>query len=602
VEESDTRIRDANPDIKRLREDTPPQRAWLLVHRGSDIATVPVDVGSDVVLGRSRNAGLQVDDPTVSRRHARFGRSGNTVWVEDLESANGTLVNGEKIDCRVTLSSGDEVAIGDVVVWLHTLEPLRDVVKGIEPHGRFLGWLEEEVLRATTFRRALTLVMIRPDGDAPWFLGQFCPRVRDLLRPVDKIGLYAADTIEVILSEVSHDEAIARVERLIREGTPSGPVLRCGVASLPGSSRSADELVEHVRDAIARATAREPIVLAPRRQTSVAPPPPSAAAPAPAPAPIIVSRAMRAVIEQAERAGGVTLPVLIHGETGAGKEIVAHAIHERGVRSGAPFVCLNCGAIPEQLVESVLFGHERGAFTGAHAQKKGVFESASGGSLFFDEVGELSQAAQAALLRAIETQRIRRVGGTDEVPVDVRIIAATHRDLERMCEAGRFRRDLLFRLNAMIIRVPPLRERTDEIMPMAEQFLSRARRHHGAVARGFAPDAASLLMAYQFPGNVRELRNIVEHAAVNARGALVSAHELNDRVRQQEVTVTRERLTDALPSVPLRDRVQSFERQLILDALNACNWNQSEAARHLNMPLRTLTTKLRTYNLRRPPT
>jgi transcriptional regulator with PAS, ATPase and Fis domain len=302
---------------------------------------------------------------------------------------------------------------------------------------------------------------------------------------------------------------------------------------------------------------------------------------------------------------------LLHGETGTGKEVVARAIHEQSERRARPMICVNCGAIPLQLLESTLFGHERGAFTGASQQQKGVFEAADQGTVFLDEIGELPAVAQAALLRVLETKRVVRVGSTREVEVDVRVIAATHRDLEAMCETSAFRLDLLYRLNAMTLVIPPLRERPEEIVPLVECFLEQANRDHGRHVRGIDPGALSLLERYPWPGNVRELRNAIERAVVIAEGDMIAPQDLPERVRAATrlgalapPAVDEREDGRASPGQQgaegdLRASLLRYEADLIVGALRDAGWNQTEAARRLGVPLRTLVHKLKALGIRK---
>jgi len=244
-------------------------------------------------------------------------------------------------------------------------------------------------------------------------------------------------------------------------------------------------------------------------------------------------------------------------------------------------------------VESALFGHERGAFTGADGLQRGIFEEAHGGTVLLDEVGELSPGAQVSLLRVLQDGRFRRVGGVDEVAVDVRIIAATNRDLETLCQEGAFRPDLLYRLNAVTIELPPLRQRPEEIAHLARHFLSLAQSSPGRPGvRDIAPPAMALLERYGWPGNVRELRNVIERAVVMARSETVSVEDLSDRVRSMDTEGGGDGVQD------FRQRIQRHETELILEALRASAWNQTEAARRLNMPLRTMVRKIQSYGLR----
>ncbi len=307
---------------------------------------------------------------------------------------------------------------------------------------------------------------------------------------------------------------------------------------------------------------------------------------------------MKAVFGGIARLAKATFPVLVLGETGTGKEVIAGALHRWSSRARAPLVCINCGAIPQTLIESTLFGHERGAFTGADRERVGVFEEADGGVILLDEVGELSPSAQVALLRVIETGRIHRVGGATDVPVDVRIIAATHRDLEAMCAEGAFRRDLLYRLNTEVVQVPPLRQRPEDIEPLVRLFIDQANRDNGCRVRRVTPAALDRLRAYRWPGNVRELRNVIERAVVLATDDQIDVADLSDRIGREPA--------DAAPIDPLDgeaatigERVAAYEKRLILEALRATGGNQTRAAMRLGMPLRTLARKVRQYGLKR---
>ena len=318
--------------------------------------------------------------------------------------------------------------------------------------------------------------------------------------------------------------------------------------------------------------------------------------------------AMRAVYDTIERISASDIPVLVQGETGVGKEVVARAIHAESQRAGKPMLCLNCGAIPSQLVESTLFGHERGAFTGAEERKAGVFEAANGGTVFLDEIGELPIAAQAALLRVLEAKCVTRVGSTEEIPVDARIIAASNRDLEDMCATERFRWDLLYRLNAMTIRVPPLRQRVEEIPSLSRALLAEAMSGNTRGPRDFDEKAMQLILTHSWPGNVRELKNVVERAAVLAKGPVITEEDLPDRLRPM-IALPRPAIapsqTGAFAPVirvdennrpqfpPFKAYIRQCEVDLISAALQATNGNRTEAAKLLQMPLRTLVYKIK---------
>jgi DNA-binding NtrC family response regulator len=402
--------------------------------------------------------------------------------------------------------------------------------------------------------------------------------------------LYGFGSALVLLAETDRESAAHQARSLVRTGHLGEPPLVCGIAMYPDAGTS-HELVDAVRRAARTATPSKPVAVANAvddhdDKSSV----------------VIVSEAMREVFDLVRRLATSTIPVLIQGETGTGKEVVARAIHNAGPRKTEPMRSINCGAIPANLIESVLFGHEKGAFTGAEQSSPGIFEQADGGTVFMDEVGELSQAAQAALLRVLETKRVTRVGGTEEKKVDVRVLAATHRDLEKMVQNGQFRMDLLYRLNTMMLSVPALRDRVEEIEPLAELFLSEANRLNGTAVSGIRDDARRLLRTYAWPGNVRELRNEIERAAVICRGTEILGDDLSERVRgtSPDALAKPTAIPPALvEDVDFKERVRQYEVNLILSALKRCEGNQTQAAKMLRIPLRTLVHKIKAYGIRK---
>jgi DNA-binding NtrC family response regulator len=303
---------------------------------------------------------------------------------------------------------------------------------------------------------------------------------------------------------------------------------------------------------------------------------------------------MRQVYEEARRAAQADMPVLVLGETGVGKEHVALTIHRASPRREQPFVVINCAAIAAPLLESTLFGHERGAFTGAVSRSVGVFERAHGGVLFLDEIGELESAAQAALLRAVETRRVTRLGSSNEVPVDVRIVAATHCDLRAMVAEGTFREDLFYRLNGVTLGVPPLRERRDEIEPLVALFLAQASRLCDEPRREVTPEALSMLHAASWPGNVRQLRYAVERAALMARGPRIELEDWPESISPVPSAPVEATAGEApILELALRPRLRGYERTLIQEALRRAGGNRGIAAKLLRVPLRTLFRRMR---------
>jgi two-component system response regulator AtoC len=309
-----------------------------------------------------------------------------------------------------------------------------------------------------------------------------------------------------------------------------------------------------------------------------------------------VSRAMRDIFKQIGRIAATDATLLILGESGTGKELVARAVHQHSARSRHPFIAVNCGALPENLIEAELFGHERGAFTGAERQKKGRFELANTGTLFLDEVGELSPAAQVKLLRAVETRRFERVGGTESVSVDVRVICATNRDLKEEVEEKRFREDLFYRLNVIEVRLPPLRERLADVPQLAESFLERAATRHSLKTKTLSAAALRELLAYSWPGNVRELENMIERAAVTSNGEVILPEHLFGN-EHATITAQSQNVESKLFELPFHRAVAALERELIRRALRTANGNRAEAARLLGINRRLLYSKMEEHQL-----
>jgi len=309
------------------------------------------------------------------------------------------------------------------------------------------------------------------------------------------------------------------------------------------------------------------------------------------------SESMRRIFDLVQRVGDAKTTVLITGESGTGKERIARAIHDAGERRSKPLLVINCGAIPEQLMEAELFGHEKGAFTGAVSTRLGIFRQAEGGTVLLDEIGELAVSLQVKLLRVLQERKVRGIGTTGEVPIDVRVIAATNRRVEEDVRAGRFRQDLYYRLNVIRIEVPPLRDRREDIRPLAEHFLATCGAEHSKDVRGFSPDAIRALEGYPFPGNVRELENFVERAVALATGPIIGLGDLPG-----DVSGAAAQPTPALVGLPddgckLEDVLGEVERRLILQALDRSNGVRTHAARLLGVTLRSMRYRLHKHAL-----
>jgi Nif-specific regulatory protein len=303
------------------------------------------------------------------------------------------------------------------------------------------------------------------------------------------------------------------------------------------------------------------------------------------------SPALREALALVERVATTDATVLLLGETGTGKELTARAIHTRSPRRERPFIALNCAALPETLLESELFGHEAGAFTGAVGQKIGRFELADQGTLFLDEIGDISLATQVKLLRVLQEREFVRVGGVKTVACDVRIIAATNRDLHRAMERGAFREDLYYRLNVFPITLPPLRQRPADIPILAAHFAGAAAQELDRPNPEISPDALQLLRAYDWPGNIRELRNVIERAVLLCDGQTIEPAQFPPEIADQTTYPTAEEVPSAL---------EEYERAMILKALDEHGWNQSQAARVLGISRDNLRYRLRKYDIRRP--
>jgi two-component system, NtrC family, response regulator AtoC len=669
-------------------------RISLIVYHadGAEMAHLLPDL--PIIVGRDAPSDLRIADQTLSREHARFTLTdGNKITVEDLSSTNGTWIAGRRIE-SADLKLGDEVVLGGVLACLHALGPSENNL-GLESEERFRVRLDEELVRARHFRSRFSVLMIRaanagfaspesvrprPQGNSfgslkgaadagPAHVGRWSPAIRALLRPVDRMALYSRYTVQILLPDAGSDVAIDLARTITARRREEDPLLYVGIAVYPDAATVAETLIELSRSATTSATPEQPVQAAPMASWVKGDAPDGEES-------IVTGPVMRDILETVSRLAQSKIPVILQGETGAGKEVVARLIHEGGPRKSKPMVCVNCGAIAPQLVESALFGHERGAFTGASSQQKGVFEEADGGTVFLDEIGELPLAAQAALLRVLETKRVSRVGSSREIAVDVRIIAATHRDLEAMCEEGAFRDDLYYRMNTMTLTIPPLRDRTEEIEPLALRFLRQANENNRGQVRGIESRALARLFSYRWPGNVRELRNAIERAVVVARTEMIREQDLPARVRAASSAVRRPPLSDppwspdsdsdddrrtvaptdsGRPSVPTLDvfpksspssptwsgsedgsgtktksrppllamyppegpgarltpssgteesadlkmKLQRYESQLILEALRTARWNQTEAARQLGMPLRTLVHKIKVLGIKK---
>ena len=299
---------------------------------------------------------------------------------------------------------------------------------------------------------------------------------------------------------------------------------------------------------------------------------------------------IRRVYEQVTQVASTNTTVMLRGESGTGKELIAHAIHYNSQRKNSPFIKVNCAALPETLIESELFGYEKGAFTGAHSQKKGRFELAEGGTLFLDEIGDLNASTAVKLLRVLQEKEFDRLGGTRTVKADVRLIVATNKDLEKAIAAGTFREDLYYRLNVFAIFVPPLRERKSDVLLLADYFLEKYAERHGKSIRRISTPAIDMLMSYHWPGNVRELENTIERAVLVCDGNVIHGHHLPPTLQTAEASGT-------VTNVSFKEAVEAYEKDLIQDTLKTTRGNRSKAASLLKTTDRVISYKIKKLNI-----
>jgi two-component system response regulator AtoC len=565
----------------------------LLVMGPELFATHQLPPRGVLTIGRAENADVRLEDPLASRHHARL-HVGETLQIEDLGSANKTRVRDVALAPgeRVTIAHGEAVAIGSTILMVQQRLPPR--VRVMRPHGYMEARLEEECARSETTRDPFALVRLHVSGAlAPARLTEL---VAPVLRVPDMLALYGPNEYEILLASTPPDLAQAMTNELDAALAGAGVIVRAGLATYPRDGRTPEALV-------AAASRRVRGVETDRSATEPSDP-------------MVYDAVMERVHLLAERAAVGTINVLIVGETGAGKEVLAERVHRMSPRAEKAFLCLNCASLSEHLLESELFGHERGAFTGASEAKPGLLETAPGGTVFLDEIGELPLLLQAKLLRVLETRLVTRVGGLKPKAIDVRFVAATNRNLEEEVAAGRFRRDLYFRLNGMTLHIPPLRVRRGEIAPLAAIFLRQFSEPLGKTPPALSDDARLMLEAYVWPGNVRELRNMMERAVLLCTGdEILPEHLLLEAMSAAMAPPTP---IGPAPEVASRPTLPMSvvsddggpdlsapvagedERERILRVLAECGGNQSRAAKALGIARSTLVLRLNEYQVPRP--
>jgi DNA-binding NtrC family response regulator len=564
-----------------------PFRAFLLVHEGGSSRVFALPPAGELVVGRSPAAGLQIEDASVSRLHARFRFEGGGAGIADLESHNGTRVNGERVAGERQLKHGDVIALGNVtLVYRREAAPLARAAA--LDAGELRRRLAEELERSRRYGRSFAIVAIEI---GPRERGELMMKaLADQLRTLDSFAL-DGEQLLVLLPETRADGVQSPIERLLHVLTPPA---RAGFAIFPADGLEPDVLLAAAKAAARAAAGGElaPATNAMATLVEVGGLQVVAAAPA-----------MVQLYNVIRRLAASDMPVLIYGETGAGKEIAASALHHWSPRRAQKMLAVNCAALPETLIESELFGYERGAFSGADRPRAGLFEAAIGGTVFLDEVGELSAQAQAKLLRAVEMRRVSRLGSSEDREIDVRLVAATNRPLESEVKAGRFRQDLFFRLGAATLTVPPLRDRPQDLAVLARTFLERACAALGRPPLTLAPTTLKLLAAHGWPGNVRELKNTMDYLAATVTETVLEPDLLPPSIVQRpaERGPSREEaeVRETAPLGNLQEEIRQLERRRITEALEASGGVQVKAAELIGMPLRTFAGKVRLYGLSR---
>ncbi|HTN82410.1 MAG TPA: sigma 54-interacting transcriptional regulator [Sorangium sp.] len=563
--------------------------SYLLVIGASSSYRRALPEEGALIVGRSDDADVKLDTAAVSRRHAKIVVSGGEIRITDLGSHNGTVVNGERIEGSRTLGSGDIVAIGDTTLMLRRERPSSG--SALIDMGQLRRRVEEEIERAADSARPFGLAVV--SVGAVQMRTTLAQRALSALRLMDIVAWDGGSHLAIGFPELGGEAARAAVLQLLEAIAPLAPEARAGLASYPFDGGDTETLLAGARTA---ASIAAPGSIASASETAVQHVIGERTI-------VVADAAMIRLFELIRRLAASDLPVLVLGETGAGKENAATAVHHWSARAQKPLITLNCAALPETLVESELFGYEKGAFSEARAPKPGLLERAHGGTVFLDEIGELPLGVQAKLLRALEAKRITRLGDVRDREVDIRIVAATNRDLEAEVLAGRFRQDLLFRLSAAVVELPPLRHRRRELPILARLFLAEACARTGRPALDLSEAALAALFAHPFPGNVRELKNAMEYAAATTDGPVIEPWSLPERIVGLDVPPRLAADTSAPPASeparfkPIAEELREIECARMRQALDAADGVQKRAAALLGMPVRTFTFKLKQYGI-----
>ncbi len=594
--------RDAGPAVRDDTEvrtgsssDVSAADVCLSVSSGGPIELYDLPELGEVTIGRSSSCHVRIEGRSVSRVHAIL-RSGDGFYIKDNHSANGTRVNQMRIPAGewVRVNVGAVLSVGSALI---VVQPKRRMTgqRRVLSHDHFEAHVEEECARCARSGSVFSILRFRtPRELSGTRVEGACAAA---LRASDILARCAPHEYELLLVGLDERRAATAANRLMDEISDRIPCpreqIRFAISSYPRSASSPQELLQLATRALAGLDEGGPSLDA-------------------------LAGSNQGLRGQIARVAHSSLSVLLIGETGVGKEVFARLLHERSPRADKKMLRLNCAALTETLLESELFGFEKGAFTGADRAKPGLLETATGGTVLLDEVGEMPLSTQVKLLRVLEEREVQRIGALEPRPIDVRFLAATNRDLEAAVAAGRFRQDLLFRINAVTLRIPPLRERKDEIEPLARHFAARAAEGLGNSTPVITERALEALRCYAWPGNVRELRNVMERAVVLAEGASIDTEHLpvgklratalagmargatEDRPADGDLLQEEGRQRTHPPPGTALAPQEAAEKARILAALEECAGNQTHAARLLGMSRGTLISRLERYGIPRP--
>jgi two-component system response regulator AtoC len=572
------------PDAKGADRPGGTLRQYVLVFEGQSCYAFDLPSRGEVVIGRAPECGLRIEAASASRQHAQLDVTSGAVWISDLKSRNGTRVNGDLLTAARPLLNGDMISICSATLIFHR-EVEAPQRRSLLPISYLRQRLEEEIDRSQHYQRPVSLVSLRLGGTQPsrQELGQ---KLADHLRTLDILSWSDSGGLLILCPELNGEEVAELATRLSTVLQPLCPQLQTGLSTCPEDGTDADTLLAVCQAAAQSASDGGPpkspsdmvnVVEFGERRILIAEP------------------SMKRLYSLIEKLGPSDLPVLVHGETGTGKELAAAALHHASKRRNEPLVAVNCAALTESIVESELFGHERGAFSGAVTSKAGLFETAHGGTLFLDEIGELPLSIQPKLLRVLETQKIMRVGDTRERAIDVRLVAATNRDLAAEVEAGRFRRDLYFRLSTARLSIPPLRDRRRELPVLARSLLEEACVKRERPKMELASATLHRLLAYRWPGNIRELKNLMDFVAATVDEQVLMPWHVVEQIGGDKA------LADGSGAAPkfrtIDEEVRALERRRMVEALAASGGVHVRAAALIGMPIRTFTGKLKLYRI-----